>query len=193
VSLRTVRAVASAALLIGSACGTGPATVATTPSPTTPVRTMSIALSGGLSGAFTEVTSPGTGGEGTPICQGRMSSDPSGVSYLLAGRIGREEFYVTFGIHGTQQPGTFTIGPYPDGSPSAPAVVNVVLLRDAFGVWNSGTGRLVVDPGGRSGTLDAELPFNGWAKFPTIDASPPPTTALPALHVSGTWLCPPGT
>lgn len=152
---------------------------------------MRIAFSGGLNATFTEVTNPGRGGEGTPICAGRMASDPLGVNYLLVGLLDRDPYFLTFGVHATNQPGTFTIGPYPDGSPSAPAVVNIHLLRSGFALWNSGTGQLVIDPGGRSGTVVADLPFVGWARLPDSDAPDPPSTPLAALHLSGTWLCPP--
>jgi hypothetical protein len=91
----------------------------------------------------------------------------------------------------THSAGSYAIGLYPDGTASAPAVVNVIILREGVASWSSGSsGTLVIDPGGRSGTLRVDLGFASWRRLPSIDASPPPTTDLPALHLQGTWLYP---
>jgi hypothetical protein len=83
------------------------------------------------------------------------------------------------------------IGPYPDGTATAPAAMNVIVLRDAFATWNSGSsGMLVIDVGGRSGTLSVDLSFAGWQRS---EFGPLPTTVLPTLHLEGSWLCPAGT
>ncbi|MDP9245883.1 MAG: hypothetical protein M3O64_04445 [Chloroflexota bacterium] len=75
----------------------------------------------------------------------------------------------------------------------APGVrVRAGRTRDGRHAWSSGSGTLVIDPGGRSGTLKVDLPFAGWRRLPSIDASPAPTTTLPALHLEGPWVCPAG-
>ena len=191
-----MRGLPVAILLLAASCSGGApvaqsAPAAPSPLPTAPPRTMNVTFSGGLTGGLTEVSPPRGDGRGSSICAGRLGSDPQGASYLMAALLGSDDVTLSFAIHGTQQPGTFVIGAYPDGSAAAPAVVNVLLFRVAFAAWNSGTGQLVIDPGGRSGTITADLPFTAWSKHGVADP-PPPSTALPALHLFGTWLCPPG-
>jgi hypothetical protein len=154
---------------------------------------MAVAFSGGLSGTMTEVIVPSRASEYSPVCGGTISSDAAGANYLLNGSAGSDVPSLSFAIHRTQAPGSYAVGPYPDGTAAAPAVVNVLILRDGqgFASWNSGGGSLVIDPGGRSGTLTADLGFAGWRRQ-SVNASPPPTTTLPALHVQGSWICPAG-
>ena len=153
---------------------------------------MAVAFSGGLTGSLTQIDVPSRPSEGSPVCAGVISSDPAGANYLLVGSVGADLASLSFVVHRTQAAGSYAVGSYPDGTAAAPAALNVIVLREGIASWSSGSGTLVVDPGGRSGTLAADLPFAGWRRLPYRDASPPPTTILPALHLQGSWVCPSG-
>jgi hypothetical protein len=155
-------------------------------------RVMALGVSGGLTGSLTVINVPSRPSEGSPVCGGTISNDPAGANYLLVGNVGTDEASLSFLVHRTQAAGSYQVGPYPDGTATAPAAINVVILRAGIASWSSGTGMLVVDPGGRSGTLAADLPFAGWRRIPARDAPDPPTTVLPALHLQGEWVCPAG-
>lgn len=153
---------------------------------------MALTFTGPIAGAMTAVDVPSRPSEGSPVCAGTISSDPAGANYLFVGSVGADEPSVSFAIHRTAAPGSYAIGPYPDGTANAPAVVNVLVFRAGIASWNATGGTLVIDPGGRSGTLNADLAFAGWRRLPFANASPPPTTSLPAIHVQGPWVCPVG-
>lgn len=169
-------------------------TPAAQPSPSVAAtRVMALAFNGGLTGTLMEIQVPSRPSEGSPVCGGTISNDPAGANYLLAGPVGADVVNLSFLIHRTQAAGSYAVAAYPDGAASAPAAVNVLIYREeGFAAWSSGTGTLVIDSGGRSGTLSAELPFAGWRRRPAIDAPPPPPTTLPALRLQGSWVCPAG-
>lgn len=153
---------------------------------------MGLTFTGPIVGTLTEVKVPSRPSEGSPVCAGTISSDPAGANYLFVGTVGADEPNVSFAIHRTAAPGSYAIGPYPDGTATAPAVVNVLVFRAGIASWNATAGTLVIDPGGRSGTLSTDLGFAGWRRLPSRGASPPPTTGLSAIHLEGTWVCPVG-
>jgi hypothetical protein len=186
-----MRSLAVAGVLLTVSCGTASSSPAS-PSASI-VRTMALGFSGGLTGSLTQINVPSRPSEGSPVCAGTISNDAAGANYLLVGNVGTDEASLSFVVHRSQAAGGYSIGPYPDGTATAPAAVNVVILREGIASWSSGsTGTLVVDPGGRSGTLTADLPFAGWRRTPARDAPDPPTTVLPALHLQGSWVCPAG-
>ena len=158
---------------------------------------MNLTFVGGLAVTVSEIIkSSAGGGEARPVCAGTVgASDPAVKSYLFQTDLGDDRLILSFVVHRTGAAGTYAIGDYPDGSKDAPAAVNVLLFRvgpgEGFATWNSGSGNLVVDPGGRSGSLTASLGFVGWRTLPQKPNSPLPT-ALPGLQVSGTWVCPDG-
>lgn len=163
------------ALLALAACG-GPGPSATA-SPSPPTREMNIVVSGALSGPFQLTTSSYNS------CATHLADDPHSVNYIFEGHVEGSSpdvsFDVNFSVRRYPGPGTFTVGAYPAGSATAPAIASVVREITARNIvsWISGSGSLVIDIGARSGKLDLHLSS---------------ASGLGELGLSGTWLCPPG-
>ena len=136
------------------------------------------------------------GNEEKPACRGGISGDPAGAGYVFALIVGTDRVTVSLVVQRTRSTGAFALGDCPDASTDAPAAINAVRCRigpgEGFAIWNSGSGTLVIDAGGRSGSVTATLPFVGWRKLPQQASSPAPTGSLGELQLAGTWVCPEG-
>ncbi len=169
------------ALCIG--CGGGGAGGATpTQAPTPPVAN-DLVYSGAVQAHY---QGDGAGIEGRPVCGGSLSGRPHSINFVLGGVAGNWLLRIEVGVASYQRPGTFEIGPFPDGTSQAPAIVNVNATRQDlrgpltngvnYFAWVSGSGKMTVHPGQRSGTVAAHLT--------SLDTPE-------ALDVNGTWACPP--
>ena len=136
-------------------------------------------MSGALSRPFQVLADPHD-----VVCAGHLADDPQAINYMFQGQAAPDTTHdigvtLNFAVHRYSKSGTFKVGAYPKGSPTAPAVALVVREISARDIvsWISVSGAVVVDPGARSGLIDLQLNS---------------TSGLGTLAVVGTWVCPTG-
>ena len=159
--------------LVLAACGPTTPTAAISPLP--PIRAMQLTMSGELAGSYRVIYT-----SGITICGFHLSDDPKSIDYILNGHVEGASpdvgVSLEFAVHHYSKPGAFSVGQYPTGSSDSPAIASVVREITPRNIvsWVSDAGKLVIDPGDRSGTLDIHLNS---------------TSGLGDLSIRGTWLC----